>query len=88
MKPAPQDIKVEPNRVWLQFSVVASLLSLAVSVGWFGGGAATQLKQLHALVVEQAKATKEQNTEIRAIQRELSAVGARLVRVEHALDKH
>lgn len=78
---------LRPEGTWLQVSVVGSLITVAVMVGFYGGGAATQLAAMKELIEKQTEATGEQAKELRVVQQQLSALGARLDRVEHAMDR-
>ena len=78
---------LRPEGTWLQVSVVVSLLTVVGMVSFYGGGAAEQLAALKELIEQQTKATGEQAKEIRVVQQQISALGARLDRVEHAMDR-
>lgn len=85
-QPEPE-VRLDASRTWVQWPLVSSLVCLAAMVAWYGSAANTQLVSLKQALEEQAAGAKEQAKEVRVVQQQISAIGARLDRVEHALDR-
>jgi len=80
MTPRLSETRVEPNKLWVQWPVVSSLIVLAASVAWSGARAYSKLEGV-------LKAQQDHAEQLRGMQTTLYTFGSRIDRLEHALDR-